>query len=147
MWPNPQETADLVTFTGKTLNGKLYFLCSDTWYACDLIHEKYTLRTKQVGFQWNISDFNKSVKTNGLTALSDSLFRWERDTPLWWDVPHQIIISANNLRVKEFLTLYKKLIKVRKKADFFSLFFPSRCFHHCLCHFLATIRSSVSLHI
>ena len=28
MWPNPQETADLVTFTKEILNGKLYFLCS-----------------------------------------------------------------------------------------------------------------------
>ena len=27
MWPNPQEIADLVTFTGEILNGKLYFLC------------------------------------------------------------------------------------------------------------------------
>ena len=32
MWPNPQETADLVTFTEKILNGKLHFLRSDsTW--------------------------------------------------------------------------------------------------------------------
>ena len=30
MWPNPQETADLVTFTEEILNGKLHFLCSDT---------------------------------------------------------------------------------------------------------------------
>ena len=28
MWPNPQETSDLVTFTEETLNGKLHFLCS-----------------------------------------------------------------------------------------------------------------------
>ena len=28
MWPNPQETADLVTFTEEILNGKLHFLCS-----------------------------------------------------------------------------------------------------------------------
>ena len=27
MWPNPEETADLVTFTGKILNEKLHFLC------------------------------------------------------------------------------------------------------------------------
>ena len=26
--PNPQETADLVTFTEEILNGKLHFLCS-----------------------------------------------------------------------------------------------------------------------
>ena len=29
MQPNPQETADLVTFTEEILNGKLHFLCSD----------------------------------------------------------------------------------------------------------------------
>ena len=28
MWPNPQKTADLVTFTEDILNGKLHFLCS-----------------------------------------------------------------------------------------------------------------------
>ena len=28
MWPNPEETADLVTFTEETLNGKLHFLYS-----------------------------------------------------------------------------------------------------------------------
>ena len=28
MWPNPQETADLVTFTEEILNGKLQFLYS-----------------------------------------------------------------------------------------------------------------------
>ena len=27
MWPDPQETADLVTFTEEILNGKLDFLC------------------------------------------------------------------------------------------------------------------------
>ena len=28
MWPNPQKTADLVTFTEEILNGKLHFLGS-----------------------------------------------------------------------------------------------------------------------
>ena len=29
MLPNPQETADLVTFTEEILNAKMHFLCSD----------------------------------------------------------------------------------------------------------------------
>ena len=29
MSPNPQETADLVTFNEEIINGKLHFLCSD----------------------------------------------------------------------------------------------------------------------
>ena len=28
MWPDPQETGDLVTFTEEILKGKLYFLCN-----------------------------------------------------------------------------------------------------------------------
>ena len=28
MWPNPQESADLVTFAEEILNGKPHFLCS-----------------------------------------------------------------------------------------------------------------------
>ena len=31
MRPNPQETLDVVTFTGEILNGKVYFLCTVTW--------------------------------------------------------------------------------------------------------------------
>ena len=31
MGPNPQETADLITFTEEILNGKLYFLCSESF--------------------------------------------------------------------------------------------------------------------
>ena len=31
MWPNPQETANLVTFTEKILNGKFHFLRSEIW--------------------------------------------------------------------------------------------------------------------
>ena len=29
MWPNPQETVDLVTCTKEIVNGKLYSLCSE----------------------------------------------------------------------------------------------------------------------
>ena len=31
MWPNPQYPVDLVTFTEEFLNGKLHFLCSDSY--------------------------------------------------------------------------------------------------------------------
>ena len=32
MWPDPQETADLVTFTEEILNGKLHFLWSVSFF-------------------------------------------------------------------------------------------------------------------
>ena len=34
MWPNPQETADLITFTEEIFNGKFSFLYSDK-IKCD----------------------------------------------------------------------------------------------------------------
>ena len=30
MWPNLDETTDLVTFTKEIFNGKLYFVCSES---------------------------------------------------------------------------------------------------------------------
>ena len=38
MWPNTQETADLVTFTEKILDGKLHFLCSAKKYSYSAIN-------------------------------------------------------------------------------------------------------------
>ena len=38
MWPNPQETADLVTFTEKIFNGKLRFLCSVEYWLHPQVH-------------------------------------------------------------------------------------------------------------
>ena len=34
MLPNLQETADLVSFTGEILIGKLYFLCNSYFSKC-----------------------------------------------------------------------------------------------------------------
>ena len=49
MWPDPQESADLVTFTEETLNGKLYFLCS--MFAAELstfTHVMFTLLLEHI---------------------------------------------------------------------------------------------------
>ena len=49
MWPNPQETADLVTFTEEILNGKLHFLCSKTRTPASSEFTKY-FRTVECNF-------------------------------------------------------------------------------------------------
>ena len=41
MWPNLQETADLLTFTEEILNGKLHFLCSDNYSWITDIRNKW----------------------------------------------------------------------------------------------------------
>ena len=46
MWPNPQETADLVTFTEEILTGKLHFLCSDYFHYLPPKSSDYYSRAK-----------------------------------------------------------------------------------------------------
>ena len=67
MWPNPQENADIVTFTGEILNGKLIFLCSvysiiktemceNCWIKIvEYIHKKLT----------NMSSIKRRYSNNG----------------------------------------------------------------------------------
>ena len=54
MWPDLQETADLVTFIEKILDGKLHFLCS----------------VKYKGSLCKITDFNKRFKKEALQILT-----------------------------------------------------------------------------
>ena len=56
MWPDPQFPADLVTFSGEILNGKLHFLCSG-------VAEK--LRAK---IRWKGSKY-VSAKQNTIVSL------------------------------------------------------------------------------
>ena len=44
MWPNPKETADLVTFTEEIFNEKLHFLFCGTWI---ILLKKTTLWDQQ----------------------------------------------------------------------------------------------------
>ena len=46
MWPNPQKTVDLVTFTEEILNGKLHFLCSE-WYWWGMNWESWKERKQK----------------------------------------------------------------------------------------------------
>ena len=42
------ETAELVTFTNKILNGKPYFLCSVTWKNCEAFKETLARSSSEV---------------------------------------------------------------------------------------------------
>ena len=55
MWPNPQETTDLVTFTEKVLNGKLHFLSSDGSFR-NFAFWRITFISR-ITFIWFISKF------------------------------------------------------------------------------------------
>ena len=68
MWPNPQETEDLVTFTEKILNGKLHFLCSATLYKCQLTTSQQPVfhlfsKTCFIVFSHQLEGKNDSINT------------------------------------------------------------------------------------
>ena len=72
MWPNPQETADLVTFTEENLNGKLHFLCS----VCILkiLHRSLCFIIKKHGLNLFSPSFEGAVmKTEKTLMINDCL--------------------------------------------------------------------------
>ena len=84
MWPNPQDTADLVAFTGEILDGKLHFLCSDiddwtyvrrkwTVENCDFFLQKGSIMNA-----WRAGIPNKSWKLiHGASVMKLGKFtRW-----------------------------------------------------------------------
>ena len=47
MWPNPQETADLVTFTEEILNEKLHF-CAVV-ISCEIFDISFSCEDEHIG--------------------------------------------------------------------------------------------------
>ena len=66
MWPNPQRTVDLVTFTEETLNGKLYVLRRVSSYVCFLKHRG--LITVYLIHQSNQSKVNTSKNFGNIST-------------------------------------------------------------------------------
>ena len=68
MWPNPQETADLVTFTEEILTGKLHFLCS-VWresmkiLQCNVLWLNYlrNIFTQAFCVRWTLIGYKRMV--------------------------------------------------------------------------------------
>ena len=74
MWPNPLETADLVTFTEEILNGKLHFFVQ--WVVVNFIlieKESKCYKILYYGNQFYTNARFISVLTNNL-SLENLLF-------------------------------------------------------------------------
>ena len=63
MWPNPQFTSDLATFTEKTLNGKLHFLGSGVGVLAQdgLLHNKFQTSFQYLFCLFNIAQFAGTI--------------------------------------------------------------------------------------
>ena len=65
MWPNPQKTANLVTFTEEILNEKLLFLCS-----------VYSLFALAYGSEKNVTRNIEKLEYLNLKKFCVSFFLW-----------------------------------------------------------------------
>ena len=116
MWPNPQETADLVTFNKESLNGKLHNLCSairmkylslnsvdkaqdDRWTTkavkilCSLgpkIWSKINLCIKNVKAP---ASFMNVLKKNNLLHLQTAVAMFASSAMLHWNIIFLVIIN------------------------------------------------------
>ena len=74
MWPNPQETADLITFTAEFLNVNLHFLCS-------------VMYVKWISRKILCAKLNQKILSQRMSLKSDShlpkktFFIWFNDSP------------------------------------------------------------------
>ena len=60
MWPNPQETADLVTFTEESLNRKLSDLLYKIWWSKILTYWKiYAIETVPIVVKFSFLPFSE----------------------------------------------------------------------------------------
>ena len=79
MWPNPQFSAELVTFTEEILNGKLYFLysasCFEGFRIC--LQETQVFLEYSVAVAWRFSVkklFLKFIPSFKVKHLCESIF-------------------------------------------------------------------------
>ena len=75
MRPNPQETADLVTFTREILNGKPYFLWSDAIANLPMILRLMEIRKLQYLYSSIADDLNAAGQIDQLEKWWDELYR------------------------------------------------------------------------
>ena len=67
MWPNPQKTVDLVTFTKEILNGKLDFLQRKTLVPESFFHKVYKFIKKDTPAKIFSCEFCEILKNNFFT--------------------------------------------------------------------------------
>ena len=104
MWPNPQFPGDLVTFTGKILNGKLHFFYSCNGQIMATFHNKFWAK-RSVNQPWpkptNDPIFYKPVNWFAL-QISELVSIWWRTL-----VVNKLIENSLFCVVRELLTTYK----------------------------------------
>ena len=137
MWPNPQETADLVTLTEEILNGKLPFLCNydhDKYITTQgfdkLTSEHFSTRLAQADLSGknDIANFIKKDFDAKLKNIYKNLTSNKTKHVLEENILNEI---SKNVKARSTKRLAKDLINkfsILNEAKYFS----SGIFQYCL---------------
>ena len=89
MWPNPQETADLVTSTEEILNWQLHFLCS-------------VLRDREIDLANSLNIYRKLdwVRGHPLSPYITFSEKLTSLTPWYAHVPGGLCVSGGLVRIR-----------------------------------------------
>ena len=111
MWPNPQETTDLLNkFTEEIFNGKLYFLCHYYSHPCDLIFWLVTIYAFFIFFflsLWESNGHDVSVSWHLLFSLPMTVMSrllCSNNLSVCMGKSHRILQSSGS--IKPFLWLH-----------------------------------------
>ena len=112
MWPNPQKTENLVTFNEEFLNGKLHFLCSDTY-----VNSSKDINDKdpkfKIGDTVRISKYKNMFAKGYVLNWSEEVFLIKKIKTLFRGPMLFVILIA-----KKFLVRFtKKICKIQSKKN------------------------------
>ena len=71
MWPKPQFSADLVTFTEEILNGKLHFLCSVICYSYLVIQNSANGKEQTTDGKFPSDDVTHGINSRFICCIND----------------------------------------------------------------------------
>ena len=119
MWSNPRFPANLVTFTEVILNGKLHFLCSDTFQACWLWIWMLSnlIRTKKCDLR--LLKLMSIIQSRIYNRIVIVKILWDilKPEPIFWRGPNLTQLCPATMR--DFWTLKKWEKLWRHKSRFF----------------------------
>ena len=112
MWPNPQFPTDLVTFTEETLNGKLHFLCSESFYRMPENLWKLCISTKfrHQDIRWNFGILRSVIIGKIVTRYLHFIHSFF-DKP-HFNKQHQTGINKNQAKYSIFWFMFQPKINI-----------------------------------
>ena len=138
MWPNPQETGDLVTFTQEILNGKLHFLCIVKTVCPKTILIKCFLQLSEVIWKKKIfCVWKTSVPLASFTRTCISSFSKKAACKIskinnqnLWDLIFRVTPTTCSVTTMNVIHLFPSRVPSKLKDQYCQYFGDKLCINH-----------------